>query len=59
MAWYNAIPPLLRENKALVDIEGLLPRVSKPARYTGGELESIRKDWDCTDVAVREHRREL
>ncbi len=30
----------------VVDIETLLARVTKPGRYTGGELNSIRKDWD-------------
>lgn len=27
-----------------VDIEGLLGRVEKPARYTGGEYNSVYKD---------------
>lgn len=26
--------------------KGILPRVSKPARYTGGEVNMIKKDWD-------------
>jgi radical SAM family uncharacterized protein len=32
-------------------LERLLPEVSKPGRYTGGELNSVRKQWD--DVQVR------
>ena len=27
--------------------ESLIPRVARPARYTGGELNSIVKDWDA------------
>jgi len=26
-------------------LEDVLPRVQKPARYTGGEFNSIAKDW--------------
>ncbi|MDO8588916.1 MAG: TIGR03960 family B12-binding radical SAM protein [Armatimonadota bacterium] len=33
-------------------IEELLPRVSKPARYTGGEWNEIRKDRDAVDFTV-------
>lgn len=29
----------------MINIEGLLPRVTKPARYTGGELNSVQKGW--------------
>jgi radical SAM family uncharacterized protein len=32
--------------------ESLIPRVERPARYTGGELNSITKDWDATDLRV-------
>jgi radical SAM superfamily enzyme YgiQ (UPF0313 family) len=32
--------------------EQILPKVQKPARYTGGELNQIVKDWDKTDVKV-------
>ena len=32
--------------------ETLIVRVSKPARYTGGELNSIVKDWDANLVRV-------
>jgi radical SAM family uncharacterized protein len=31
-------------------LERILPRVSKPARYTGGEWNSLVKDWDACDV---------
>ncbi len=30
----------------------ILPKVSKPARYTGGELNSIKKDWDNIPVRI-------
>ena len=36
----------------MVPIEPLLARVSKPARYTGGEWNSITKDWEKTSVRV-------
>ena len=32
--------------------ESLIARVQKPARYTGGELHSIAKDWDAHAVRV-------
>ncbi len=31
-------------------LEPLLPRVSKPIQYVGGELNSTVKDWDAADV---------
>ncbi|MFX4261611.1 TIGR03960 family B12-binding radical SAM protein [Pelotomaculum propionicicum] len=31
-------------------LEQILPLVKKPARYTGGEWNSIRKDWDKTEL---------
>src|SRR6202451_1858725 len=31
-------------------LEPLLPLVSKPIQYVGGELNSVAKDWDATDV---------
>ena len=33
-------------------IESLLARVSKPARYTGGEVNSITKDWAAVPLHV-------
>ena len=31
-------------------LQRILPTVTKPARYTGGEWNSILKDWDACDV---------
>jgi radical SAM family uncharacterized protein len=31
-------------------LEPLLPMVSKPIQYVGGELNSVAKDWDAADV---------
>src|SRR5512142_649783 len=31
-------------------LEPLLPRVRKPIAYVGGEVNSVVKDWDSTDV---------
>ena len=31
-------------------LEPLLPRVRKPIQYVGGEVGSVVKDWDATDV---------
>ena len=31
-------------------LEPLLPLVRKPVQYVGGELNSVVKDWDTTDV---------
>src|SRR4051812_33313590 len=28
----------------------VLPRVEKPARYTGGGLNAVHKDWDAADL---------
>ncbi len=33
-------------------LDGLLDRVQKPARYAGGELNSVRKDWERTEVKI-------
>ena len=30
----------------------ILPRVQKPARYTGGEYNQILKDWDAVDIRL-------
>ncbi|QFG02206.1 TIGR03960 family B12-binding radical SAM protein [Tepidiforma bonchosmolovskayae] len=37
---------------ATVAIDGLLARVSKPSRYTGGEWNSVVKDWESTNVRI-------
>ena len=36
----------------LTDIDSILYQVSKPARYTGGEWNSIIKDWDKTPIRI-------
>ena len=36
----------------MTDLDHLLPRVTRPARYTGGEWNSITKDWDAIDVKM-------
>ena len=33
-------------------IESLLPRVSKPARYIGGEVNAVRKDKHSVEIRV-------
>jgi len=33
-------------------LEHILPRVQKPGRYTGGELNQIVKEWDATSTRV-------
>lgn len=33
-------------------LERILPRVQKPARYTGGEINQVRKDWDEVKTRV-------
>ena len=33
-------------------IDTLLSRVSKPARYTGGEWNTVTKDWNATNVHI-------
>ena len=39
-------------NLAIVDIDRILQRVSKPARYSGGEWNSVVKDWSRTPLRV-------
>lgn len=34
------------------DLDAILPKVEKPARYTGGEYNGIVKDWQQVDVKV-------
>ena len=36
----------------IVDLDRILRRVSKPARYTGGEWNSVVKDWSRTPLRV-------
>ncbi len=33
-------------------LERILPRVTKPGRYTGGEYNQIKKEWDSVDFKV-------
>ena len=33
-------------------LEEILPRVQKPGRYSGGELNSVEKDWHAVDVRL-------
>jgi radical SAM superfamily enzyme YgiQ (UPF0313 family) len=33
-------------------LDRILPTVQKPGRYTGGEYNSVVKDWDATDVKL-------
>ena len=33
-------------------LERILPRVTKPGRYTGGEYNQVVKDWDAVDFKV-------
>ena len=34
------------------ELDRILPKVEKPARYTGGEFNSVVKDWDTTPFRV-------
>ena len=36
----------------MVDLDGVLHRVTKAARYTGGEWNSVVKDWESTEIRV-------
>ncbi|OAT85569.1 TIGR03960 family B12-binding radical SAM protein [Desulfotomaculum copahuensis] len=36
----------------MINLEKILPRVQKPARYVGGEWNMVRKDWDKTPVKM-------
>jgi radical SAM family uncharacterized protein len=36
----------------MTDLNDILPKVQKPARYTGGEWNSIVKDWESTDIKI-------
>lgn len=35
-----------------IALEKILPRVTKPGRYTGGEYNQVVKDWDTVDFKV-------
>ena len=36
----------------MIDIDRILPNVTRPARYTGGEWNSIKKDWGSVDCRI-------
>ncbi|MCL0041255.1 TIGR03960 family B12-binding radical SAM protein [Dehalococcoidia bacterium] len=36
----------------MFDLDTILRKVARPARYTGGEWNSIKKDWDAVDVRI-------
>jgi radical SAM family uncharacterized protein len=36
----------------MFDLDAILHRVTRPARYTGGEWNSIKKDWESVDVRI-------
>ena len=47
----SGVPTLCEPRcSVIVNIEPLLPRVAKAARYTGGEWNSVVKDWDNTPI---------
>ena len=39
-------------------LEHILPRVQKPARYTGGEYNAVVKDRRAVDVRLRANERD-
>ncbi len=44
--------PMMTREEITSALEYILPRVSKPARYTGGEYNQIVKDWSQIDYKV-------
>src|SRR3989337_1645569 len=36
----------------MVDLDNILHHVTKPARYTGGEWNSLVKDWESAEVRI-------
>ena len=36
----------------MIDLERILHKVQKPARYTGGEWNAVVKDWDQTPIRI-------
>ena len=43
-------PTVTSPDSLFARLEPLLARVSKPIQYVGGEVNSVVKDWDATDV---------
>jgi len=44
--------PRSYNDSAMPCLDRILPRVTRPARYTGGEWNSVVKDWDATEVRM-------
>jgi radical SAM family uncharacterized protein len=36
----------------LTELDNILPKVTRPARYTGGEWNAVAKDWDKTRLKI-------
>ncbi|MFQ5925528.1 MAG: B12-binding domain-containing radical SAM protein, partial [Dehalococcoidia bacterium] len=36
----------------MTHLDSILPKVTRPARYTGGEWNSITKEWDAIDIKL-------
>ena len=36
----------------MVNLDGILHKVTKPARYTGGEWNSVVKDWEAAQIRI-------
>jgi radical SAM family uncharacterized protein len=43
---------MMQSNLIPYKLKRILPRVTKPGRYVGGEYNSVVKDWDTTDFKV-------
>jgi radical SAM family uncharacterized protein len=44
--------PVLTPEQIQIRLERILPKVQKPGRYTGGELNQVLKDWESVDTHV-------
>ncbi len=44
----------MKDSRAITSeaLDRILPHVTRPARYSGGEWNSVRKDWDTVEVHV-------
>lgn len=47
-----AILPNMEQTEIATTLERILPRVTKPGRYTGGEYNQVVKEWAATDYKV-------
>ena len=45
-------PTIKTPEQIETDLQRMLPRVAKPGRYTGGEYNQVRKEWDRIDYKV-------